>query len=771
MIGKIISRYKILALLGRGGMGEVYLAEDTELGRKAALKFLPPQYISDPELKARFKREARAAASLNHPNIITVYDIGEHQNRAWMAMELVDGQSLRDFMEQVEPEIGETLELMMQACEGLGEAHRAGIIHRDIKPGNILLDRRGRVKIADFGLARIEGAAPLTKESLIMGTPAYMSPEQVRGKRLDARSDIFSLGVVLYELLTARLPFKGENELAIFEAIKNQHPEPLARYKAGVSFGLQGIIDKALDKELETRYRSAEDLLVDLKREQRRLQQPAPPTATIPVPPVPKKKKPFIPPSPATQPRRAVPRPLLITAAALALIVLIYFVVNNWPSSPNKGTPPITKPAMSVSDSLYLKYKNAGDAFLGRNDFENAKRQYRLALQQKPNDRYATAWMDSCDQRSARQKILAQREKDYAQYVKDGNDLYQSQKYEEAKRQFDLALKQKPGDGYAAARREACDERIKERSQLYTKFQKSGDVFFTQGKYAEAKTAYEQAREYAADESYVTRRIQECNRLLAAPPPKKPEPAPVRTAPEGMVRIPAGSFLMGDENGDSDEKPVHEVYVDAFYMDKTEVTVAQYGRFLNAVNRQKPEQWNEQLQYPNRPVVYVSWEDATEYCNWRSRTAGGKYRLPTEAEWEYAARGGFTGMGGKPKYKYPWGDDASASKANFDVDGKRGGSWEDAKRYLKDVGSYAANGYGLNDMTGNVWEWCADWRTSDYYQNSPKQNPKGPATGSGRVLRGGSWSGGARDCRSAYRRCSAPARRHSRVGFRPVLVP
>jgi len=251
MIGKSISRYKILALLGRGGMGEVYLAEDTELGRKAALKFLPPQYISDPELKARFKREARAAASLNHPNIITIYDIGEHQNRAWMAMELVDGESLRDLMARREPEIGDVLDMMMQACEGLGEAHRAGIIHRDVKPANILLDRRGRVKIADFGLARIVGGTPLTKESLIMGTPAYMSPEQARGQQLDARSDIFSLGIVLYELLTRRLPFKGDNELALFEAIKNQPPSRWRATKLASRLACSGFSTRRSIKSLK----------------------------------------------------------------------------------------------------------------------------------------------------------------------------------------------------------------------------------------------------------------------------------------------------------------------------------------------------------------------------------------------------------------------------------------------------------------------------------------------------------------------------------------
>jgi len=224
MIGKTISRYpafrdpaqrdKILGKLGQGGMGEVYLAEDTELGRKAALKFLPLPLTADPALKARFKREARAAAKLNHPNIITIYEVGEEQNSAYIAMEYVDGESLKEVLAREELQIPETLDLAIQICEGLSEAHRAGIVHRDLKPANILLDKKGRVKIADFGLARLAGATQLTSEGTVMGTPAYMSPEQVRGEPLEARSDIFSLGVVLYELLTRRLPFPGQIDRA-----------------------------------------------------------------------------------------------------------------------------------------------------------------------------------------------------------------------------------------------------------------------------------------------------------------------------------------------------------------------------------------------------------------------------------------------------------------------------------------------------------------------------------------------------------------------------
>jgi len=343
MIGKTISRYpafrdpaqrdKILGKLGQGGMGEVYLAEDTELGRKAALKFLPLPLTVDPTLKARFKREARAAAALNHPNIITIYEVGEEQNRAYIAMEYVEGESLKELLTREELQIPAILDLAIQICEGLSEAHHAGVVHRDLKPANILLDKRNRVKIADFGLAKLVGATQLTGEGTVMGTPAYMSPEQVRGKKLDPRTDIFSLGVVLYELITRRLPFPGDNELAIFEAIKFYAPEPLARYKADVSLGLQRIIEKALDKDRETRYQSVEDLLADLKREKNDLEkkallEAAQPTATMVVSPKPKLEKLEagvvpLPADPAPVNGKNAKRRLWLLATAVALVLLL----------------------------------------------------------------------------------------------------------------------------------------------------------------------------------------------------------------------------------------------------------------------------------------------------------------------------------------------------------------------------------------------------------------------------------------------------------------
>ncbi len=270
--GTMVGHYRIVEKIGAGGMGEVYLAEDVELDRKVALKFLPQHLCHDEDCRARFKREAQAAARLNHPNIIHVYEVSEYQGRPFFAMEHVEGQSLREFSSGRELSIEQVLELGIQICEGLHEAHDEGIIHRDIKPSNILIDSHGRAKIVDFGLASVVGTDQLTKTGSTLGTIGYMSPEQVQSKEIDQRSDLFSLGVVLYGLITKHNPFKRDSEAATLRAVIDDIPEPLARFKAGLPNGLQAIIDKALDKDIQTRYQHADGILSDLRRVKRSLE-------------------------------------------------------------------------------------------------------------------------------------------------------------------------------------------------------------------------------------------------------------------------------------------------------------------------------------------------------------------------------------------------------------------------------------------------------------------------------------------------------------------
>jgi len=264
--GVMISHYRIIKRLGEGGMGEVFLADDTELDRKVALKFLSPRLCQDDDCRKRFKREAQAAAKLDHPHIVTVYEVGEYQGRPFFVMQCIEGRSLRRMIRQAEYSLHQALVIAIQIGEGLGAAHEAGIIHRDIKPSNILIDKKGHPRLVDFGLAHLAGRSKLTKTGSTLGTVGYMSPEQVRGEKIDNRSDLFSFGVVLYELIATKPPFIGDSEGAILHSITHDQPEPLARYKSGVSLDLQRIIDKSLEKNRSLRYQHIDDLLTDLRR-------------------------------------------------------------------------------------------------------------------------------------------------------------------------------------------------------------------------------------------------------------------------------------------------------------------------------------------------------------------------------------------------------------------------------------------------------------------------------------------------------------------------
>ena len=281
IIGETISHYRVLALLGAGGMGEVYKAEDTRLKRAVALKFLPLALVEDHDAKQRLLLEAQAASALDHPNICTIHEIDESADgRVFLAMAYYDGETLKQRIERGAAPIEEAIDIIVQVARGVAAAHDANIIHRDIKPANILLCSQGsgrgpvtgfggagaaRVKLLDFGIAKLSGQTAVTRTGTTVGTVAYMSPEQIMGQGVDQRTDLWSLGIVMYELLAGRRPFSGENEIATIRAIADDRPRPLRQVRPEVPAALDAIVDKALQKDPNQRYASAHDFLHDVE--------------------------------------------------------------------------------------------------------------------------------------------------------------------------------------------------------------------------------------------------------------------------------------------------------------------------------------------------------------------------------------------------------------------------------------------------------------------------------------------------------------------------
>ncbi|OVE78988.1 hypothetical protein BVY01_03905 [bacterium I07] len=335
MKDKVISHFKILEKLGEGGMGVVYKAHDTKLNRTVALKFLPASITANETDKARFLQEAQAAAALNHTNVCTIHEIREHEDQQFIVMEYVEGLTLSEKIKSGPLELKTVIDYAMQIGEGLKAAHAKGIVHRDIKSSNIMVTESNQIKVMDFGLAKLRGSTKLTKTTSTIGTLAYMSPEHLQNKNIDARTDIFSFGVVLYEMLTGELPFKGDYDSALMYSIVNDEPEPVSKFRSDLSSEFMHIMNKVLEKDPEDRYQSVNEMVVDLKRVKRdtnkvlKRSMPSSPKVEVAAQQSLDKAK-------VKKPKRWV----LPVAIVSAVILMIFIVVILKPSSENL-TPPM----------------------------------------------------------------------------------------------------------------------------------------------------------------------------------------------------------------------------------------------------------------------------------------------------------------------------------------------------------------------------------------------------------------------------------------------
>jgi eukaryotic-like serine/threonine-protein kinase len=617
MLGRSIdNRYRLDSLIGVGGMGTVYRATRVLIGDEVAIKILHTDH-RDASSSERFQREAQAAARLKHPNAVSIYDFGvSADGLQYLVMELLEGESLRERMGRGLLALAEVAEISSQVCAALDEAHRRQIVHRDIKPDNIILESTAngfRVKVLDFGIAKLrdDTASHLTKTGSVMGTPHYMSPEQCLGEELDSRADVYSVGIVVYEMLCGRVPFQAPVSTAVVVQHVSQPPPSLRSINPAIPQAVEDVVLHAIQKSREARPATAGKLAHELTAALFGQRVPASGYSQFQA----------IGSSAEVVNEETVERGRLIAESSSSLPKTIHL------ASPGLGVP-------AVQGRLTAADRGAVTA--------NFSRPFPL--------KYVVAAII----------LLA-----------------------------------------AGA------------SSVFV-------VFKLTSQNNNVETANTNPHGPTTPSGAQTSTTNAAATGVAAKP----------ATPSGMVAIEGGEFRMGNVEGDTDSKPVHLVSVKPFYLDAYEVTCEQFKQFVDKTGRPAPKDWVNGTYPPGsgkHPVTNITWEDAVAYARWLGK------RLPSEEEWEFAARGR-TGL------RYPWGNAWRQECANAGEDGA-------SRNGLADVGSYGCGSpFGVYDLIGNAWEWTAsDWKP---YPGGRLATPPNPGD---KVIRGGSWETKAKFATTTYR--------------------
>jgi serine/threonine protein kinase len=637
LVGRMIeNKYRLEERIGVGGMGTVYRATRLLIGDTVAIKLTHADFVKDTEAE-RFRREAQAAARLKHPNAVSIYDFGVTNDGAlYLVMELVEGESLRHIIKAqgaLEPKAAG--EIIRQVCAALDEAHRRHIVHRDVKPDNIIVNTAAggtKVKVLDFGVAKLRDVpvTTLTQTGSVVGTPHYMSPEQCLGEELDHRSDIYSAGVVLYEMLCGGVPFNSPISTAVIVQHVNQPPPPLCEKVGAVTPALERAVLHALEKKREARPQ---------------------------------------------------------TAGALAEEVTAVLEGRAWPSEVTWDA----RPDAATASSAGLR--------AARDDEERTMPRSAIAASQAADSGAQFAPTEVLRSRPSISEpvspVGAQPSGSGGRLARIGAVAFASLVVLAA-----LVWLSQGGRGEQAKRassgRNSDNENTNSRQETPAG---NGGATTTTGNAANTNSAGGE-------------------RVPAQPPP-------------GMAYVPGGVFTMGSNDGDEYERPAHRVSVRPFYMDKYEVTCEGYARFLQGANYPRlPAGWRGRSCPPGAsrlPVAGVTWDDASAYARWAGK------RLPTEEEWELAARG-------TEGLRYPWGDEWRTGMANADSDGA-------ANKGVAEVGKYGGESpSGLLDMAGNIWEW-----TASPFTVYPGGQSRQPPAGDYRVVRGGSWDSSKKFATTTYR--------------------